>query len=211
MEVNPESHLATTGCGERVRKAGSHNDEHHTVMEGVMDSEVGGGEGHLHTEAGGSRRPCIGLSHHDKDGLSKEGAEISRGTGKNNGGRTSSIQNKEIVGNVEDRGKGKSPEASDTNLAPYKSEGRSVEGSDMDHVLTGPTARLSGERAMVSRCSTSLQWGVGVKFVTRDIDEIRSGVGTVANWSFSREVELGGSPQLEERSIGMDLRTESKL
>ena len=39
MEVNPESHLATTGCGERVRKAGAHNDGHHSVMEGVMDSE----------------------------------------------------------------------------------------------------------------------------------------------------------------------------
>ena len=87
---------------------------------------------------------------------------------------------------------GRCPEASDTNLTPYKSEGRSVEGSDWDHVLTGPTARLSGEWAMGSRCLTSLHWGVGVKFVTRDIDEIRSGVGAVANQSGGREVELGG-------------------
>ena len=67
-----------------------------------------------------------------------------------------------------------------------------MEGSDGDHVLTSPAARLSGERAMGSRGPTSLHWGVGVKFVTRDIDEIRSGVGAVANQSFSREVELGG-------------------
>ena len=211
MEVNPESYFTTTGCGEVARKAGAHNDEHHTVKEGVMDSEVGGGEGHLHTEEGGSRRPFIGLSHHDKDGSSKEGVEIDIEIDKNNEDRTSSGESSEIERNVEDNGKGRRPEASDINLAPYKSEGRSVEGSDDDHVLTGPTARLSGEWAMGSRCPTSLHWGVGVKFVTRDIDEIRSGVGTVANWSFSREVELGGSPQLEERSIGMDLRTESKL
>ena len=41
MEVNLESHLTTfytqTGCGERGRKAGAHNDEHHNVKEGVMD------------------------------------------------------------------------------------------------------------------------------------------------------------------------------
>ena len=43
MEVNPESHLITTGCGEGGRKAGAHNDEHHNVKKGVMDSEVGGG------------------------------------------------------------------------------------------------------------------------------------------------------------------------
>ena len=39
MEVNPESYLTTTGCGEVVRKAGAHNDEHHTVKEGVMEEE----------------------------------------------------------------------------------------------------------------------------------------------------------------------------
>ena len=75
-----------------------------------------------------------------------------------------------------------------------------MEGSDLDHVLTGPTARLSGERAMGSRCPTSLHWGVGVKFFTRDIDEIRSGVGAVANQSGAGKLNWGGSPQLEERS-----------
>ena len=116
-----------------------------------MDSEVGGGEGHLHTEEGGTRRPFIGLSHHDKDGLSKEDAEINIEIGKSNGDSTSSRESSEIAGNVEDNGKGRCPEAGDTNLTSNKSEGSSVEGSDMDHVLTGPTDNYKGREPITIR------------------------------------------------------------
>ena len=66
MEVSPESHLTTfytqTGCGGMGRKTGAHDDEHHTVKEGAMDSEEGGGEGHLHTEVGGVQQSSTGLA-----------------------------------------------------------------------------------------------------------------------------------------------------
>ena len=136
----------------------------------------------LHTEEGGVQRSFSSLSRHSMDGLNKEEKNKNSGIDRNNEDRTTTIQYKEIFGNIEDNKGGKSPEAGDTNLTtgPVRvtPEGRNDTGG---HILnSGLTTRSPGERAMGSKRLSLL-----------------IGVGAGATLSFSREVELGGSPRLE--------------
>ena len=75
----------------------------------AMDSEEGGGEGHLHTEVGGGQQSSTGLSRREKNGLVGEAGGIGEVTiNKNKGSskrdKTTSIM--EITGNVEDKLRG---------------------------------------------------------------------------------------------------------